>query len=102
MLEPPLPMKQTKRGRPRTLVLREVLNAMFYLVKTGCQWRNLPTDFPNYNSVYYYFRLFIRGQVWERIQRAWRYDDRHRQVRPVHPSAAIIDSQSVKTGARGG
>ena len=102
MLEPLLPVKHTKRGRPRPLDLREVLNAIFYLVKTGCQWRNLPKEFPNYNSVYYYFRKFIRGHVWERIQRALRYEDRHRQVRPVHPSAAIIDSQSVKTGARGG
>lgn len=90
------------RGRPIELDMREVLNAIFYVLKTGCQWANLPCHFPNYNSVYYHFRKWGQNGMWERVNRAMRYEVRHQAGRSVHPTAAILDSQSVKTTQIGG
>jgi len=100
-----LRLRQKKRGRPISLNLREVVNAMLYVLKTGCQWANLPERFPAHQSVYYHYRKWCLDGTFERIQCALRYEQRHRAGRPVHPSAAIVDSQSVKTtsvpGVRG-
>jgi putative transposase len=88
-------LPKARVGRPIQLNLREVVNGIMYVVKTGCQWANLPGEFPKVQSVYYHYRKWCLNGTWERINQALVYQARHVQVRPVHPSAAIIDSQSV-------
>ncbi|NEX23844.1 IS5 family transposase [Thiorhodococcus mannitoliphagus] len=85
-----------KTGRPRESNLREILNAIFYLNKTGCPWRYLPKDFPPYNLVNYYYNKWTHGGVLEQINAALRARLRQKQGRNPEPSGAIIDSQSVK------
>lgn len=86
-------------GRKMELSLREVLNAIFYILHTGCQWREMPGDFPNWQSVYYHYYTWTRRGEWRRIN-AWmcRLERQHRQRKP-NPTAGAIDSQSVKTTA---
>ncbi len=84
-------------GRPRLYDFREILNAIFYLVHTGCQWRELPHDFPKWASVYYYFRKWKQNETWFLIHQAIHQDLREEQGKNAEPSAAMIDSQSVKT-----
>ncbi len=89
-------------GRPRIHPLREILDAIFYVVKSGCQWRLLPHDFPPWKTVYHYFRSWRLDGTWERMHTALRKRVRVRLKRNPQPSAAIVDSQSVKTTGVGG
>ena len=89
-------------GRPRLHSPREILDAIFYLLKSGCAWRLLPHDFPPWRTVYHYFRAWRLSGVWERMHVALRERMRVRLDRNPQPSAAIVDSQSVKTTGVGG
>jgi putative transposase len=101
ILEPLIP-PQKPGGRPRTTDMREVINAIFYLDRTGGQWRALPHEFPPWSTVWSYFRRWRNDGTWERIHTALREQVRRKQGRESTPSAAIIDSQSVKTSQKGG
>ena len=89
-------------GRPRTHSLRAVLNAIFYVLRSGCPWRLLPRDFPPWKTVYHYFRIWRIDGTFERLNAALRERLRIRLGRNAHPSAAIVDSQSAKTTGVGG
>ena len=89
-------------GHPRTVYIREIVNAIFYLTKTGCPWRALPHDLPNWSTVHTYYRNWRLTGVWERIHDALRAQVRTKEGREERPSAALIDSQSVKTTEKGG
>jgi putative transposase len=89
------------QGRPRTHSLRDVLDAIFYVLKSGCHWRLLPHDFPPWPTVYYHFRKLRLSGAWGLIYRALRGAARNRVCKNADASAAIMDSQSVKTTEEG-
>jgi putative transposase len=91
-----------KDERKRKHKLRDILNAIFYLLKTGCQWRMLPKDFAPYNTVYYYYRRWKNNGIIEEIHECVRNIIRVNTGRNESPSAACIDSRSVKTTRSGG
>jgi putative transposase len=100
-IEPHLPAPK-EHGRPRIHSPREILDAIFYLLRSGCQWRLLPHDFPRWPTVYYYFRQWRLDGTWERINQGIRERLRVRLKRNPQPTAGIVDSQSVKTTGVGG
>lgn len=89
-------------GRPRTTNMRRVFDACLYLLKTGCQWRQLPRDFPPWRTVYEYFAQWRDDGTIKRLHRRLYFSARQQADRSCHPSAVIVDSQSVKTGKMGG
>ena len=97
LIPPPKP-----GGRPRTTDMREVFNAIFYLLRSGFAWRTLAHEFPPWQTVYHYLRQWRGDGTWQRIHDALRGRTRSQVGREKEPSAAILDSQSVKTTEKGG
>src|SRR3982074_3511326 len=96
-LKPHLPVYPG--GRPRKTDLRDVVDAVFYVLRTGCQWRYLPKDFPPKSTVWNYFIWWQCDRVLDRIHHALYVECRERAEREASPTAAIIDSQSGKSAA---
>jgi putative transposase len=101
LVEPHLPAPMPG-GRLRTTCLRSVVNAILYLLRTGCQWRLLPREFPPSSTVYHYYSTWRRRGIWTRLQRALHKLARRAVGRGECPTVAIMDGQSVKTTERGG
>src|SRR5215218_8869878 len=101
LLEPLLP-PPCDQGRPRSWPMREVVNAIFYVMRSGCPWRLLPSDFPPWRTVYRWFAAWRDEGLFERVNHVLVMADRACSGREASPTAAVIDSQSVKTSESGG
>lgn len=93
----PQPSTVGTRGRPQEWPLREIVNALLYLLRTGCQWRMLPHDLPPWQTVYYHHRKWRLNGIWKKINHLLHRQVRQQARREATPSAAIVDAQSVKT-----
>jgi putative transposase len=100
-LAPLIPVAEPA-GRPRAHDPRDLCNAIFYVTRAGGDWRMLPHDLPPWQAVYYYFRRWQRDGTWESVLDTLRGQVRQAAGRDAQPSAAILDSQSVKTAEKGG
>lgn len=96
------PVLRRACGRCGRVPRREVLNAIFYVLRTGCQWRYLPQSYPNWKSVYSCFRRWSSNGVWDQVVDSLRVQVRYSQGRKALPTAAVVDTQSVKTSEKGG
>lgn len=101
LIEPILNDNMIKQGRVPKYPRREILNAIFYVLRTGCQWRHLPHDFPPWGSVYLQFWRWKKKGLFQQIHDYVRKGLRQLLGRDIEPSAAIVDSQSIKTTERG-
>jgi transposase len=101
IIEPMIPPPR-RGGRPRDTDMREVMNAVRYVLRTGCQWRQLPKDFPPRSTVYNYFWEWTRYGTLDRIHHALLVRVREAEGREASPTAAIIDTQAVKATEKGG
>ena len=101
LLKPLLP-KPKGFGRPREVDLREIINAIFYVQRSGCQWEMMPHDFPPHTTVYGYFQKWQRKGIWQNIHDQLRYLVREKIGREKNSTVAIADSQSVKTTEKRG
>ena len=101
LLEPLLP-PPARTGRKCKYPMREIANAVFYLLRSGCTWRMLPRDLPPWQDVYWHFAKWRATGVWQRANDALRTELRVAAGRQAEPSAASMDSQSVKTTEKGG
>jgi putative transposase len=90
-----------RRGRPRKWSMWQIVNAIMYVTRTGCQWRMLPREYPPWQTVYRYFRAWTKQGLWEQINEALVKQVRTKAGRHPQPSAAVMDSQSVKTSEGG-
>jgi transposase len=93
----PLLCPGQQAGHPQVFTLRRIVEAVFYMLRIGCQWRALPHDFPPWTAVFYHYAKWRRRGTWERVNAALREQHRLDMGRKAQPTAAIIDSQSVRT-----
>ena len=98
----PLVRRSHPAGRRQTYPLRRIIDAIFYLLRTGAQWRMLPHEYPPRYAVFYHYAQWRENGIWEQVTRVLRESDRQRIGRTAQPTAAIIDSQSVRTTEMGG
>jgi putative transposase len=99
-IEPYIPPERPG-GRPRHRDMREVINGIFYVLRTGCPWRHMPHDLPNPKTCWFYFNRFSAENTWRTISEALHPAARVRAGRDAIPSQAIVDAQSVKTTKKG-
>lgn len=104
IMAPLLPQAKTegRTGRPREYDYREIVNGIFYVLRTGCTWDMMPHDLPPWHTCYHYFSVWRRDETWLKIHEALREKVRVAAGREASPSAAVMDSQSVKTAEKGG